>query len=82
MSPIGIIVWLVTGAIGGWIAGRIMKGGGFGLAGNVAIGVVGAVIAGAILPRLGLYLGGVIGQIINAFIGACLLLFVVNLAKR
>jgi uncharacterized membrane protein YeaQ/YmgE (transglycosylase-associated protein family) len=60
-----------------------MKGGGFGLLGNIVVGIVGAAMAGAILPRIGLYIGGgVIGDIVNAVIGACLLLFVISLVKR
>jgi uncharacterized membrane protein YeaQ/YmgE (transglycosylase-associated protein family) len=80
---LGVIIWLLIGAIAGWLAGVIMKGGGFGLLGNIVVGIVGAAMAGAILPRIGLYIGGgVIGDIVNAVIGACLLLFVISLVKR
>ncbi len=80
---LGFIIWLLIGAIAGWLAGLIMKGGGFGLLGNIVVGIVGAAIAGAILPRLGLYIGGgLLGDIINAVIGACILLFIINLVKR
>jgi uncharacterized membrane protein YeaQ/YmgE (transglycosylase-associated protein family) len=80
---LGVIIWLLFGAIAGWLAGVIMKGGGFGLLGNIVVGIVGAAMAGAILPRIGLYIGGgVIGDIVNAVIGACLLLFVISLVKR
>jgi len=80
---LGVIIWLLIGAIAGWLAGVIMKGGGFGLLGNIVVGIVGAAIAGAILPRIGLYIGGgVIGDIVNAVIGACPLLFVISLVKR
>jgi uncharacterized membrane protein YeaQ/YmgE (transglycosylase-associated protein family) len=83
MSIAGIIIWLLIGGIAGWLAGLIMKGGSFGLLGNIAVGIVGAAIAGAVLPRLGLYIGGgVIGDIVNAVIGACLLLFIISLVKR
>ncbi|MEZ5855209.1 MAG: GlsB/YeaQ/YmgE family stress response membrane protein [Hyphomicrobiaceae bacterium] len=71
------------GAVAGWLAGQIMKGGGFGVLGNIVVGIVGAAIAGFVLPRLGIFIGGgVIAAIINAVIGACLLLFVVSLVKR
>ena len=61
----------------------IMKGGGFGLVGDVVVGIVGAFIAGLLFPRLGFVLGGgIIGAIINATIGACLLLFIIQLVKR
>ncbi len=80
---LGVIIWLLIGAIAGWLAGLIMKGGGFGLLGNIVVGVVGAAIAGAILPRIGLYIGGgALGDIVNAVIGACILLFVIGLIKR
>jgi uncharacterized membrane protein YeaQ/YmgE (transglycosylase-associated protein family) len=83
MSLTGLIIWLLIGAIAGWLAGNIMKGGGFGVVGNIIVGIVGAAIAGAILPRLGLYIGGgLLGDIINAVIGACILLFVIGLIKR
>ncbi len=80
---LGVIIWLLIGAIAGWLAGLIMKGGGFGVLGNIVVGVVGAAIAGAILPRIGLYIGGgALGDIVNAVIGACILLFVIGLIKR
>ncbi len=83
MSVMGLIIWLLIGAIAGWLAGLIMKGGGFGVVGNIVVGIVGAAIAGAILPRLGLYIGGgALGDIINAVIGACILLFIIGLIKR
>ena len=83
MDPVAIIIWLAIGAIAGWLAGQIMKGGGFGLVGDIIVGVVGAAIAGYLLPRLGIFIGGdIVGAIINAVIGACLLLFVLRLVKR
>jgi uncharacterized membrane protein YeaQ/YmgE (transglycosylase-associated protein family) len=83
MSITGIIIWLLIGGIAGWLAGLIMKGGSFGLVGNIVVGIVGAALAGAVLPRIGLYIGGgIIGDIVNAVIGACLLLFVISLVKR
>ena len=83
MDLVGIIIWLAIGAIAGWLAGQIMKGGGYGLIGDVIVGIIGAAIAGYLLPRLGIFIGGgTIGAIINATIGACLLLFVIRLVKR
>jgi uncharacterized membrane protein YeaQ/YmgE (transglycosylase-associated protein family) len=83
MDLVGIIIWLAIGAIAGWLAGQIMKGGGYGLVGDMIVGIVGAAIAGSILPRLGIFIGGnIVGAIINATIGACLLLFVIRLIKR
>jgi uncharacterized membrane protein YeaQ/YmgE (transglycosylase-associated protein family) len=83
MDPTAIIIWLVIGAIAGWLAGQIMKGGGFGLVGDIIVGIVGAFIAGELFPRLGFDLGGgILGAIIAAVIGACILLFIVRLVKR
>jgi uncharacterized membrane protein YeaQ/YmgE (transglycosylase-associated protein family) len=83
MDPTAIIIWLVIGAIAGWLAGQIMKGGGFGLVGDIIVGIVGAFIAGELFPRLGFNLGGgILGAIIAAVIGACILLFIVRLVKR
>jgi uncharacterized membrane protein YeaQ/YmgE (transglycosylase-associated protein family) len=83
MDPQALIIWLLIGAIAGWLAGQIMKGGGFGLVGDIIVGIVGAFIAGAVFPRLGINLGGgVVGEIIAAAIGACLLLFLLRLVRR
>ena len=83
MDPVTIIVWLVIGAIAGWLAGMIVKGFGLGLIGNIVVGIVGAVIAGWLLPRLGISIGGgIIAQIINAVIGAVILLVIIGLVRR
>jgi uncharacterized membrane protein YeaQ/YmgE (transglycosylase-associated protein family) len=78
-----IIIWLIVGAIAGWLAGMVVKGGGFGLVGDIVVGIVGAVIAGYLLPALGIYIGGgIIAAIIDAFIGAVILLIILRLIKR
>ena len=67
----GIVIWLLVGAVAGWLAGMIVKGYGFGLIGNMVVGVIGSLIAGWLLPRLGVFIGfGIIAEIINAVIGA------------
>jgi uncharacterized membrane protein YeaQ/YmgE (transglycosylase-associated protein family) len=79
----GIIIWLIVGAIAGWLAGMVVKGGGFGLIGDIVVGIVGGLIAGWLLPRLGIFIGGdLVGDIINAFIGAVILLIILRLIKR
>jgi len=80
----GIIVWLIVGTVAGWLAGLVVKGGGYGLIGDIIVGIIGALIAGWLLPRLGLVIGGpgIIGQIIDAFIGAVILLIILRLIKR
>jgi uncharacterized membrane protein YeaQ/YmgE (transglycosylase-associated protein family) len=78
-----IIVWLVVGAIAGWLAGLIVKGGGFGLLGNIVIGIIGAVVAGWLLPYLGIHLGaGIIAAIIDSAIGGVIVLVIISLIKR
>jgi uncharacterized membrane protein YeaQ/YmgE (transglycosylase-associated protein family) len=78
-----IIIWLIVGAIAGWLAGMVVKGGGFGLVGDIVVGIIGAVIAGWLLPYLGIALGsGIVAAIIDAFIGAVILLVIVKLVKR
>ena len=78
-----LIIWLIVGAIAGWLAGMVVKGGGYGLIGDIVVGIVGALIAGWLLPRIGIVIGGgIIAAIINAFIGAVILLIVLRLVKR
>ncbi|MGA7117444.1 MAG: GlsB/YeaQ/YmgE family stress response membrane protein [Hyphomicrobium sp.] len=82
MAIESLLIWLVIGAIAGWLAGQIMKGSGFGLVGDIVIGIVGAVVGGWLLPRIGVFvLGGMMGEILSAVIGACVVLFLVRLFK-
>lgn len=78
-----LLIILLIGAIAGWLAGLIVKGYGFGLLGNIVVGIVGALIAGFLFPRLGFGLGdGIVGSIIAATLGAVILLFLIRLVKR
>ena len=78
-----LIIWLIVGAVAGWLAGMVVKGGGYGLIGDIIVGIVGAFIAGWLLPRVGIVIGGgIIAAIINAFIGAVILLIVLRLVRR
>jgi uncharacterized membrane protein YeaQ/YmgE (transglycosylase-associated protein family) len=78
-----IIIFLLIGAVAGWLAGLVVRGYGFGLIGNIAVGIVGALIAGWLFPRLGVGLpAGTIGQIISAAIGAVILLVIIGLVRR
>jgi len=81
MDPISIVVMLAIGAVAGWLAGVIYSGAGFGLVGNIIVGILGAIIAGALLPGQ-LHFSGIVGQIISAAIGAIILLFLVSLVRR
>ncbi|MBD8897394.1 GlsB/YeaQ/YmgE family stress response membrane protein [Rhodanobacter sp. DHG33] len=79
----GFIAWIVVGAIAGWLAGLLVKGGGFGLIVDIIVGIVGAFIGGWLFGVLGIHLGsGWIGSIITAVIGAVILLFLIRLIKR
>ena len=79
----GIIAWLIIGAIAGWLAGVLVKGGGFGLIVDIIVGIVGAFIGGWLSGVLHISLGGGwIGSIITALIGAVILLFIIRLIKR
>ncbi len=83
MTITALLVVLLIGAVAGWLAGLIVKGGGFGLVGNIVVGIIGAVLAGWLLPRLGFALGGgLVGAVVHATIGAVILLLVVRVLKR
>ncbi|WP_322015373.1 GlsB/YeaQ/YmgE family stress response membrane protein [Paraburkholderia sp. J12] len=79
----GLIAWLIIGAIAGWLAGVVVKGGGFGLIVDIIVGIVGAFIGGWLAGVLGIHIGGGwISSIITAVIGAVILLFIIRLFKR
>ena len=83
MAVEAIIIILIVGAVAGWLAGLIVRGIGFGLIGNIIVGIVGAFLAGWLLPRIGVFIGGgIIGSIVNATIGAVVLLIIIGLVKR
>ncbi|KCZ59486.1 GlsB/YeaQ/YmgE family stress response membrane protein [Hyphomonas chukchiensis] len=83
MTLESLIIFLLIGAVAGWLAGLIVKGFGFGIVGNIVVGIVGAFIAGYLFPALNVSLGaGIVGAIIHATIGAVLLLLVVRVLKR
>jgi uncharacterized membrane protein YeaQ/YmgE (transglycosylase-associated protein family) len=83
MSNESLLVFLVVGALAGWLAGQVVRGGGFGLIGDIVVGIIGAFIAGWLFPRLGFSLGtGIVRAIINATIGSILLLLLLRLVRR
>ena len=73
---------LLVGGLAGWLAGLLIKGGGYGLLGNIVIGIVGAMIGGNLFHALGISAGGLVGALLTATAGAVVLLFVVRLIKR
>ena len=78
-----ILAALIIGAIAGWLAGQIVRGAGFGLIGNIVIGICGALVAGWLLPQLHVELAtGTLGSIIDATIGAVIVLVILSLIRR
>ena len=82
LAPESVVAWIIIGGIAGWLAGVLIKGYGFGIVGNIIIGILGAGIAGILAPRLGLYAESTGGNIVAAVIGALILLFLIGLVKR
>jgi uncharacterized membrane protein YeaQ/YmgE (transglycosylase-associated protein family) len=79
LSNQSLLVILIVGIVAGWLAGKVLQGGGFGLIGDLIVGLIGAFIGDWLLPRL-IHLGtGIIALIVNAFIGAVVLLLILRL---
>lgn len=81
MNITGLLTFLAIGAVAGWLAGTLVKGGGFGLLWNIVIGVVGSVLGGFLFGVLGLSAGGLIGSIVTATVGAIVLLYLAGYIK-
>ena len=81
MDPVALLIMLVIGAVAGWLAGVVYTGAGFGLVGNIIVGILGAIIAGALLPGF-LQFPGIVGQIVSSAIGAIVLLVLVSFVSR
>ena len=83
MSVEALLIWIIVGAIAGWLAGLIVKGYGFGLVGNIVLGIVGAFLGGWLFAQLSIViLPGLIGTIIAATVGAVVLLLLVRVLRR
>src|SRR5438067_7037701 len=78
VSLTAVIWWLVVGLIAGFLASVVMRGGGYGVVGDIIVGLVGALIGGFLASLLGIGAGGFIGTIIIAFIGACILIAILH----
>lgn len=77
------IVWIVVGLIAGWLAGQVMKGGGYGVIVDIILGILGGIVGGWIFGLLGIWPGGgLIGSIIVAFVGAVILVAITRVLKR
>jgi len=78
-----LLYFIVIGIVAGWLAGQIMKGGGFGLLGDLVVGVIGALLGGLLFREAGVWPGGgILGSILVATIGAVILLFLLRLFRR
>jgi uncharacterized membrane protein YeaQ/YmgE (transglycosylase-associated protein family) len=85
MSATALLIFLLVGAIAGWLAGLIVRGFGFGLIGNIVVGIIGAFLAGWLLPRLGISFvvySPLVTSIVYALIGAVILLALIGVIKR
>jgi uncharacterized membrane protein YeaQ/YmgE (transglycosylase-associated protein family) len=82
MSGQGLLVILFVGLVAGWLAGKVVRGTGFGIIGDIIVGILGAFIAGWLFPRLGFHLGvGLVEEILFSAIGAIVLLLIVRLIR-
>ena len=78
-----LLIYLVVGLVAGFLASKVVRGGGLGVIGDIIVGLVGGVIGGWLAARFGVFHGaGILGSIVTAFVGAVILLFVVRLIKR
>ena len=83
LSNESLLVILFVGIVAGWLAGKVVRGSGFGLIGDLVIGVVGAFIANFLFPKLGIQLGtGLLSEIVFSALGAIILLVVIGLIRR
>jgi uncharacterized membrane protein YeaQ/YmgE (transglycosylase-associated protein family) len=82
LSNQGLLVILFVGLVAGWLAGKIVQGTGFGIIGDILVGIAGALVASLLFPKLGIHLGtGLISEVIYSAIGAVLLLLIVRLVR-
>jgi uncharacterized membrane protein YeaQ/YmgE (transglycosylase-associated protein family) len=79
----GFLTWILVGLIAGWLAGQVMKGGGYGVLVDIILGIVGGVVGGWLFGALGIWPGGgIIGAILVAFVGAVILVWITRLIKK
>lgn len=79
----GLIWWIVVGLIAGWLAGKVMSGGGYGVVVDIVLGILGAILGGWLFGALHIFIGyGLIGSILVAFVGAVILVWITRLLKK
>ncbi len=74
--------WIIIGAIAGWLAGKLMRGGGYGFIVNLIVGIAGAILGGWVFGRLGISASGIMGSLVTSIVGAILLLWIISLFKK
>ena len=78
-----LLIWIIVGAVAGWLAGLVVRGFGFGLFGNIIVGILGAVVGGWLFGAIGFsFFPGILNAILTAFIGAVILLLIIRVVKR
>jgi uncharacterized membrane protein YeaQ/YmgE (transglycosylase-associated protein family) len=77
-----LILMILVGAAAGWLAGKVMKGKGFGFWGNLGVGILGAIVGGFLFGILGISVGALLGKLVMAFVGAVVLLWIVGRMKK
>jgi uncharacterized membrane protein YeaQ/YmgE (transglycosylase-associated protein family) len=83
MALHGIIFWLIIGGVAGWLAGTLVKGGGFGIIGDIIIGIIGAFIGGWLAGVLGISVGGgILASLVTATVGAVVLIVILRMVRR
>ena len=79
----GLFYWIVVGLIAGWLAGKVMRGGGYGVVIDIVLGILGGIVGGWVFGMLGIWPGGgILGSIIVAFVGAVILVWLTRLVKK
>jgi len=79
----GFLAWIIVGLIAGWLAGQVMKGGGYGVLVDIILGILGGIVGGWLFGALGIFPGGgMVGSIIVAFVGAVILVGITRLIRR
>jgi len=83
MALHGIIFWLIIGGVAGWLAGTLVKGGGFGIIGDIIVGIIGAFIGGWLAGVLGISVGGgILASLVTATVGAVVLIVILRMVRR
>lgn len=78
----GLVYSILVGLVAGWLAGQVMKGGGYGIVVDIILGILGGIVGGWVFGMLGLHAGGLLGNIVVSFVGAVILVWLVHLVKK